>query len=160
MHTAVLIVLPGHGCVNNGGMAVWTMGHGCVQEPGCVEGHPWTWGCNAAYRNKTKSATWNAHFLWVTCKCEYTIERAPLPLASQALAWIISIKRGAILNVWFAIDPTVGAITWFVSTSWEIWIKMVHHTQQPCRCGSGEWCQFTEVTEMFSPFRILTLLYL
>ena len=31
----------GHGCVNNGGTAVWTMGHGCVQVPGCVEGHPW-----------------------------------------------------------------------------------------------------------------------
>ena len=39
-HTAVLIVLPGHGCVNNGATAVWTMGHGCVQVPGCVEGHP------------------------------------------------------------------------------------------------------------------------
>ena len=25
----------------NGGTAVWTMGHGCVQVPGCVEGHPW-----------------------------------------------------------------------------------------------------------------------
>ena len=23
------------------GTAVWTMGHGCVQVPGCVEGHPW-----------------------------------------------------------------------------------------------------------------------
>ena len=22
------------------GTAVWTMGHGCVQVPGCVEGHP------------------------------------------------------------------------------------------------------------------------
>ena len=41
IHTTVLIVLPGHGCVNNGGTAVWTMGHGCVQVPGCVEGHPW-----------------------------------------------------------------------------------------------------------------------
>ena len=40
IHTVVLIVLPGHGCVNNGGTAVWTMGHGCVQVPGCVEGHP------------------------------------------------------------------------------------------------------------------------
>ena len=30
-----------HGCVNNGGTAVSTMGHGCVQVPGCVEGHPW-----------------------------------------------------------------------------------------------------------------------
>ena len=38
---AVLIVLPGHGCVNNGGTAVWTMAHGCVHVPGCVEGHPW-----------------------------------------------------------------------------------------------------------------------
>ena len=28
-----------HGCVNNGGTAVWTIGHGCVQVPGCVEGH-------------------------------------------------------------------------------------------------------------------------
>ena len=32
-----------HGCVNNGCTAVWTMGHGCVQVPGCVEGHPWYW---------------------------------------------------------------------------------------------------------------------
>ena len=31
-------------CVNNGGTAVWTIGHGCVQVPGCVEGHPWHWG--------------------------------------------------------------------------------------------------------------------
>ena len=28
---------------NNGGTAVWTMGHGCVQVRGCVEGHPWLW---------------------------------------------------------------------------------------------------------------------
>ena len=41
IHTAVLIVLAGHGCVNNGCTAVWTIGHGCVQVPGCVEGHPW-----------------------------------------------------------------------------------------------------------------------
>ena len=39
-YTQLLIVLPGHGCVNNGGTAVSTMGHGCVQVPGCVEGHP------------------------------------------------------------------------------------------------------------------------
>ena len=31
-------------CVNNRGTAVWTMGHSCVQVPGCVEGHPWGWG--------------------------------------------------------------------------------------------------------------------
>ena len=35
-----LIVLPEHVCVNNGCTPVSTMGHGCVQVPGCVEGHP------------------------------------------------------------------------------------------------------------------------
>ena len=34
-----------HGCVNNWCTAVWTMGHGCVQVPGCVEGHPWQGKC-------------------------------------------------------------------------------------------------------------------
>ena len=51
IHTAVLIVLPGHGCVNNGGTAVWTMGHGCVQVPGCVEGHPWKYGWLKHFQN-------------------------------------------------------------------------------------------------------------
>ena len=47
----VLIVLPWHGCVNNGGTAVWTMGHGCVQVPGCVEGHPWISStCNVSHK--------------------------------------------------------------------------------------------------------------
>ena len=29
-----------------GGTAVWTLGHGCVQVPGCVQGHPWYMAVN------------------------------------------------------------------------------------------------------------------
>ena len=58
IHTAVLIVLPGHGCVNNGGTAVSTMGHGCVQVPGCVEGHPWVLGSISIVRFFALFAIW------------------------------------------------------------------------------------------------------
>ena len=40
---------PGHGCVNNGGTAVSTMRHGCVQVPGCVEGHSCIWAFQYNY---------------------------------------------------------------------------------------------------------------
>ena len=65
--TYSVIVLPGHGCVNNGDTAVWTMGHDCVQVPGYVEGHPWNkrqWNFN---RNSNISIQENA-FENVVCK--------------------------------------------------------------------------------------------
>ena len=54
--------VPGHGFVNNGGTAVSTMGHGCVQVPGFREGHPWKYTGDILRGNRPSARTFVGTF--------------------------------------------------------------------------------------------------